>query len=156
MHFCYKKYICRQIKFIYLAHSASVCERKWRIHPTRYGDKQSNEWVAVWPGNVAKLLQKLQKNDFTGRVIVGDLGKIILPYGLKSCPKYNKSSNLVTLLGGSPGLGGDSYSEGHEFKSRHCILDGHFFTYICWKNCNNVCLKRPKINYKWGRGWPIF
>ena len=31
--------------------------------------------------------------------------------------------------GGSPGLvviRGDSYSKGREFKSRHCILDGHF------------------------------
>ena len=40
-------------------------------------------------------------------------------------------------------MGRDSRSEGHEFKSQHCILDGYFFTYICCKNCN-VCLKRPK------------
>ena len=31
-----------------------------------------------------------------------------------------------------------------------------FFTCICCKNCNDVCLKRPKINDKRGRGWPIF
>ena len=31
-----------------------------------------------------------------------------------------------------------------------------FFTYICCKNCNDVCLKRPKINDKRGRGRPIF
>ena len=30
-----------------------------------------------------------------------------------------------------------------------------FFTYICCKNCNAVCLKRLKINNKRGRGWPI-
>ena len=42
---------------------------------------------------------------------------------------------------------GDSRSEGRGFKSWHCILDGHFFTYICCKNCN-VCLKRPKRNEK--------
>ena len=30
-----------------------------------------------------------------------------------------------------------------------------FFTYICCKNWNDVCLKRPKINNKRGRGWPI-
>ena len=62
-------------------------------------------------------------------------------------------------MGGSPGLvvmGGDTYSEGCGFKSRHCILDGHFFTYICCKNCNDVCLKRPKINDKRGQGSPIF
>ena len=31
-----------------------------------------------------------------------------------------------------------------------------YFTNICCKNCNDVCLKRPKINDKRGRGWPIF
>ena len=38
--------------------------------------------------------------------------------------------------GGSPGLvvmGRDSRSEGRGFESRHRILDGHFFTYICCK-----------------------
>ena len=52
--------------------------------------------------------------------------------------------------GGSPGLvvmGRDSRSEGRGFESRHRILDGHFFTCICCKNCN-VCLKRPKIKEK--------
>ena len=53
-------------------------------------------------------------------------------------------------------MGGDSCSKGCGFKSWHHILDGHFFTYICCKNCNDVCLKRPKINDKRGRGWPIF
>ena len=42
-------------------------------------------------------------------------------------------------------MGRDSHLEGCGFESRHRILDGHFFTYICCKNCN-VCLKRPKIN----------
>ena len=57
---------------------------------------------------------------------------------------------MGNALGRSPGLvvmGRDSHSEGCGFKSRHRILDGHFFTYICCKNCN-VCLKRPKINEK--------
>ena len=61
-------------------------------------------------------------------------------------------------MGGSPGLvvmRRDSRSEGRGFKSRHCILDGHFFTLICCKICNDICLKRPKINYKRGRGLPI-
>ena len=40
--------------------------------------------------------------------------------------------------------------------SQHRILDGRFFTLICCKICNDVCLKRPKINDKRGRGWPIF
>ena len=26
-------------------------------------------------------------------------------------------------------------------------MDGHFFAYICCKNCN-VCLEKPKINKK--------
>ena len=46
------------------------------------------------------------------------------------------------------GMGGDSYAKGRGFASCHCILDGHFFTYICCKNCNDVCLKRAKINEK--------
>ena len=52
-------------------------------------------------------------------------------------------------------MGRDSPSEGRGFKSRHCILDGHFFTYICCKNCN-VCLKRPKINEKEAGVGPFF
>ena len=36
-------------------------------------------------------LQKLPKN-------VGNLGKLIVAKGFKSCPKSNKSPNLVTLL----------------------------------------------------------
>ena len=57
----------------------------------------------------------------------------------------------MALWGGSPGLvvmGRDSRSKGHGFKSQHRILDGHFFTCICCKNCNDVCLKRWKINKK--------
>ena len=45
-----------------------------------------------------------------------------------------------------PGLvvmGGDSCSNGRGFKSQHCILDVHFFIFICGKNCN-VCLKIRK------------
>ena len=44
-------------------------------------------------------------------------------------------------------LGDDSCSKGRGFESRHHILDGHVFTFICCKNCI-VCLKRPKINEK--------
>ena len=61
--------------------------------------------------------------------------------------------------GGSTGLvviGGDSCFKGRGFESWHHILDGHFFTYISCKICNEVCLKWPKINDKSGRGWPIF
>ena len=41
-------------------------------------------------------------------------------------------------------MGGDSFSKGHEFESRHRILDGHFFTYIFVVKICNVCLKRRK------------
>ena len=61
--------------------------------------------------------------------------------------------------GGSPGLvvmGGDSWSEGRGFKSQLHILDGHFFTYICCKNCNDACLERPKINEKEAGVGPFF
>ena len=53
-------------------------------------------------------------------------------------------------LGGSPGVvvtNDDSCSKGCGFEYRRRILDGHFFTLICCKNCI-VCLKRPKINEK--------
>ena len=45
----------------------------------------------------------------------------------------------------------DSCSEGFESQPR--ILDRHFFTFICCKNCN-VCLKREK-QIKRGRGGPF-
>ena len=47
-------------------------------------------------------------------------------------------------------MGRDSRSEGRGFD-----LDGHFFTYICYKNCY-VCLKRPKINEKEAGVGPFF
>ena len=47
----------------------------------------------------------------------------------------------------SSGYGKRLTSKGRGFEYRHRILDGHFFTYNCCKNCN-VCLKRPKINEK--------
>ena len=50
-------------------------------------------------------------------------------------------------------MGRDSRSEGRGIESRHCILDGHFFTYC--KNCD-VCLKRPKINEKEAGVSPFF
>ena len=48
-------------------------------------------------------------------------------------------------------MGRDSSSEGCGFESRHRILNGHYFTYICCKNFNDVCLKRPKLNEKEAR-----
>ena len=45
-------------------------------------------------------------------------------------------------------MGRDSHSEGCGFEPWHRILDGHFLPYICCKNCNDVCLKRTKINKK--------
>ena len=61
--------------------------------------------------------------------------------------KLNFKDKNDVHLGGSPGLvvmGRDSSG----FESWHRILDGYFFTYSCGKNCNDVCLKRPKINEK--------
>ena len=45
-------------------------------------------------------------------------------------------------------MGGDPRFEGRGFKSRHRILNGNCLTYICFKNSNDVCLKRTKINEK--------
>ena len=44
-------------------------------------------------------------------------------------------------------MGEDSSPELSGVESQHSILDGHFFTYICYKNCN-VCLKRQKQTKK--------
>ena len=67
-------------------------------------------------------------------------------------------NKAIIDLGGSPGLlvmGGDSHSKGRGFESRHCILDGHFFTYICCKNLK--CLfEKTENERKRGRGWPVF
>ena len=52
-------------------------------------------------------------------------------------------------------MGRDSHSKGRGFESWHHILDGYFFTYYCFKNCN-VCLKRPKINEKEAGVGPFF
>ena len=51
-------------------------------------------------------------------------------------------------------MGVDSRSKGRGFESQRRILDGHFFTLICCKNCI-VCLKRPKINKKEAGVGPI-
>ena len=51
-------------------------------------------------------------------------------------------------------MGRYSRSEGRGFESQRRILDGHFFTFICCKNCN-VCLKRPKINEKEAGDGPL-
>ena len=61
-----------------------------------------------------------------------------------------KINNRVFPLGQetwSSGYGKRLMSESCGFECRHLILDGHFFSYNCCKNCN-VCLKRPKINKK--------
>ena len=62
----------------------------------------------------------------------------------------------ILVLGRNHGLvvmGGVLCSEGHGFESGHRILDGYFSHIgICCKNSDDVCLKRPKINDKRGRG----
>ena len=44
-------------------------------------------------------------------------------------------------------MGGDSYSKGREFKPQHCILDGHFFTYLFVVKFV-MCVQKTKINEK--------
>ena len=43
-------------------------------------------------------------------------------------------------------MGRDSRSEGCVFAAPN--TGWTFFPYICCKNCNDICLKRPKINEK--------
>ena len=49
-------------------------------------------------------------------------------------------------------MGGDSCSRGRGFESRYRILDGHYFTFICSKNC---VFGKTKINAKRGRVGPF-
>ena len=76
---------------------------------------------------------------------------ISLCFQVKNVGRYNKTTVPAYYgapWGGSPGqvvIERDSYSEGRGFKSQHCILDGHFFTFVCCKKIN-VCLKKMKIN----------
>ena len=66
-------------------------------------------------------------------------------------PNLGKSSD------GSPGLvvmGGESCSKGCEFKSRHHLLDGHFFTFICYKNCN--VFEKDENKWKEAGAGPFF
>ena len=49
----------------------------------------------------------------------------------------------------------NSCSKGCGFESQCRILDEHYFTLICCKNCI-VCLKRPKINEKEAGVGPFF
>ena len=61
--------------------------------------------------------------------------------------------------GGSPGLvvmGGDSCSKGCEFESWHCILDGHFFTYLFVVKFVACVFEKTKINEKEARVTSIF
>ena len=55
----------------------------------------------------------------------------------------------------SSGYGKSLTFQGRGFESLHRILDGHFFTFICCKNCN-VCLGEPKINEKEAGVGPFF
>ena len=52
-------------------------------------------------------------------------------------------------------MGDNSCLKGCGFESWRCILDGHFFTLICCKNCI-ACLKRLKINEKEAGLGPFF
>ena len=45
-------------------------------------------------------------------------------------------------------MGRDSRSEGCGFESWHRVLDGHFSTHSCCKNCKDVCLKKTENKMK--------
>ena len=52
-------------------------------------------------------------------------------------------------------MGGDSYSADRRFKSQHRILDGHISHIFVVKIVFMFVCKRPKLEDKRGRGWPI-
>ena len=53
-------------------------------------------------------------------------------------------------------MGRDSRSEGRGFESRHRVLDGHFSTHSCCKNCKDVCLKKTENKMKKRPGVGLF
>ena len=54
-----------------------------------------------------------------------------------NCYMAHAFKRALLSLANSPGLvviGGDLCSEGHEFESQHCIMDGHFsHLFVCFK-----------------------
>ena len=62
--------------------------------------------------------------------------------------KKQTQKHKVVYNPGPVDMGDDSCSKDLGLESRRHILDGHFFTLICCKNCNVVFLKRSKINEK--------
>ena len=60
------------------------------------------------------------------------------------------------IKGGSPGIvvmGEDWRSRGHVFESRHRMLDGSFFIFICCKGI--LLLEKYQKGINRGLGWPI-
>ena len=41
-------------------------------------------------------------------------------------------------------MGGDLCPEGCGFESQHCILDGHYFTFVCFKKIVMIVSKDGK------------
>ena len=80
---------------------------------------------------------------------------------LGKCPYYHcgvviyACKMFIRLATGLVVMGGDSCSKGHAFESQRQILDGHYFTLICCKNCI-VWLKRPKKTEKEAGVGPFF
>ena len=74
------------------------------------------------------------------RLIYGGCVKKNLTLDLQSELEEQKGPGLVVM-------GDSSCLKGRGFNSHFHILNGHFFTLICCKNCI-VCLKRLKINKK--------
>ena len=78
-------------------------------------------------------------------MVFGSLTSIYVRVGLLNILQ----EQMLHTIGREPWSSGrDSRSKGCGFESLHRILDGHCFTNIFCKKCNDVCLKRPKINEK--------
>ena len=81
---------------------------------------------------------------FKGRTL--PLFRLILAFS-------NEQENLGSVCG-SDGRAVASNTRGPLFESQYCILDGHFFTLVCCKNCN-VLFEKTKETKK-RLGLPIF
>ena len=100
-----------------------------------------------------------RKNIFNGT-------RVLINFSQREWEWRHRKVQKITFIERKPWSSGkgiwDSHFEGLGFKSLHClmwslyhhhILDGHFFTLICCKNCIDICLKKTVNKLKRLLGW---
>ena len=75
---------------------------------------------------------------------------------LKSKNKFWNKNEVILMSPGLVVMGGDLYSEGRGFKSRHHILDGQNISPHVFVVRSVMYFWKDKNKWKRGRGWSIF